>query len=255
MSGEKRWQEGYFHRHYRVIHAHQSEAEARREVESIARMLRLKPGASVLDLGCGYGRHAFPLVDMGYDVTGIDEARYMVAQARRGLRKEGPNPRFQVGDLRRMKFREAFDAAISVYTSFGYHSEDENIEILRRSAAALKPGGRLLIDINHHDALVVDVKQSPRSWRRLSERTFLMDEFRYDPRNQRLCAKRILVKDAQVAELTFEFRSYTCREMETMLSSVGLQPEGVYGSLIGAALDASSKRLVVVAVKGGPSEI
>src|SRR5207248_10336182 len=43
-----------------------------REVEFISDALRVAPGAEILDVGCGYGRHAFELVQRGYNVTGLD---------------------------------------------------------------------------------------------------------------------------------------------------------------------------------------
>jgi len=43
-----------------------------REVEFIADALRVGPGAEILDIACGYGRHAIELVQRGYNVTGLD---------------------------------------------------------------------------------------------------------------------------------------------------------------------------------------
>ena len=38
----------------------------------LKRYLNLKPGKEVLDLGIGQGRNSIPLVELGYNVTGVD---------------------------------------------------------------------------------------------------------------------------------------------------------------------------------------
>ena len=43
-----------------------------REVEFISDALRIGAGAEILDIACGYGRHAIELVQRGYNVTGLD---------------------------------------------------------------------------------------------------------------------------------------------------------------------------------------
>ena len=54
-------------------HSHKREVSPRAFVLAAALLGGLLPvGASVLDVGCGYGRIALPLAELGHDVTGID---------------------------------------------------------------------------------------------------------------------------------------------------------------------------------------
>lgn len=53
------------------------------EVDFLLDVLALQPGASVLDVGCGTGRHAVALATRGYGVTGIDLSAGMLTQARK----------------------------------------------------------------------------------------------------------------------------------------------------------------------------
>ena len=52
------------------------------EIEFLVAELKLAEGASILDIGCGIGRHAVPPAQRGYRVTGVDVSQGMLAQAR-----------------------------------------------------------------------------------------------------------------------------------------------------------------------------
>ena len=46
--------------------------QTEREAAFVSESLALQPGGAVLDLGCGYGRHAMELAGKGVQVTGLD---------------------------------------------------------------------------------------------------------------------------------------------------------------------------------------
>src|SRR5437762_2029352 len=60
--------EEYFHIYGSML----SDERTAREVEGIGKLLALPPGSQILDLACGHGRHAIPLAERGYRVTGQD---------------------------------------------------------------------------------------------------------------------------------------------------------------------------------------
>lgn len=80
------------------------------EVEFFLRLFPLARGASVLDVGCGTGRHARELARRGYSVVGLDLAPRMVEVARR--LGQGSGAEFVVGDARSFDLGRTFDAAI-----------------------------------------------------------------------------------------------------------------------------------------------
>ena len=113
-----------------------------------------KPGARLLDLACGKGRHSRYLSEQGYDVTGVD----LVGPAAL------PTPRqFGHAHLRFHRARYArcacphgpFDLVLNLFTSFGYFEEEaQNVVALRNAAAALRPGGKLVIDFLNTDRAI-----------------------------------------------------------------------------------------------------
>ena len=100
-----------------------------------------RTGGEVLDVPCGFGRHAIPLARAGYRVTGVDRS---TVAARRGAaaRGRGAWPKFVNADYRELPFKdEAFDAAINLYTSLGYLGDEEDTKVLAAIRRVLREGG------------------------------------------------------------------------------------------------------------------
>src|SRR5947209_6031879 len=128
-----------------------------RQIEGILTLLALPAGSTILDLCCGHGRHAVPLARRGYHVTGQDLSETFLRRAREAADAQHVQVRWVHGDMRRIPFENEFDAAINIFTAFGYlESEDEDQEVLVQVQVhkALKPGGLFVLEIIHRDGLV-----------------------------------------------------------------------------------------------------
>jgi SAM-dependent methyltransferase len=119
------------------------------EVEFLAGVLGLGPGARVLDVGCGPGRHAHALARRGIEVVGVDISERFVELARAGA---PPGATFLRADARSLAFDAAFDAVISVCQgAFGLSDGppggplDPDGAVLAGMTRALRPGGHLAL--------------------------------------------------------------------------------------------------------------
>jgi SAM-dependent methyltransferase len=122
-------------------------ALTQQEARDLRSLLRLAPGAKILDAYCGNGRHAIALAKSGFEVVGVDIALSRITFAKRWARDDGTNAAFVVADAKALCFRPAFDAVLVLGGSFTHFlKEEENIALLRVLRAALRPGGILLID-------------------------------------------------------------------------------------------------------------
>ncbi|GHO54662.1 class I SAM-dependent methyltransferase [Ktedonobacter robiniae] len=122
----------------------------KQDVAFLGRMLPLPRYRRVLDLCCGYGRHALPLADRGYEVTGVDRDIHVIAEAQR--RAAGRKISYLVGDMRELEQVSGnFDAVINMWQSFSYFDEATNRDLLRQIHAKLASQGRLIIDMFHRE--------------------------------------------------------------------------------------------------------
>jgi SAM-dependent methyltransferase len=123
------------------------------EVDFLIEALELSPGNTILDVGCGTGRHAIELARRGFVVTGIDLSSGMLEQARAKAEATGAKVTFRQADAAAFTVDEPFDVAIGLCEgAFGLlGGADDPIEqplaILRNIAAAVKPGARCLFTV------------------------------------------------------------------------------------------------------------
>ncbi len=107
----------------------------------------LRPGASVLDAGCGTGASALPAaeaVGASGDVLAVDIADSLLALGREKAQARGLNHiRFQAADMTELDFPAGrFDAVVSVFSIFFVPDRARQIELLWR---LVRPGGQLAV--------------------------------------------------------------------------------------------------------------
>lgn len=121
------------------------------EVSFLEKVLGLEPKGSLLDLGCGAGRHAIEFASRGYKVVGIDISPWLLNVARRRADNAGVQITFlqgSVADLGELLVEGlAFDGAISICESgFGVLGGwKEDLAFLKGVRAALKPKRRFVL--------------------------------------------------------------------------------------------------------------
>lgn len=168
----KDWTEAFFRAPVFDPGAEEAVAAAPDEAAFVWKALGLKKGARLLDLCCGTGRHSLLLARRGAVVLGVDKTPAYLAEARRaaaGL----PNCRFVRGDMRRLPFQGQFDAAINLWTSFGYLAKaSDDQAVLTGVARALKPGGLFLMELVDH--AWVRARPTHRHWDRRADGSFLL---------------------------------------------------------------------------------
>jgi SAM-dependent methyltransferase len=115
------------------------------EVGFLVDALELAPGARLLDVGCGPGRHAHAFAARGIDVVGIDIAQRFVDLATERT-PSGSSATFLRLDARQLPFDAEFDAAISLCQgAFGLLAPDDDVTVLTGMARALRPNGRVAV--------------------------------------------------------------------------------------------------------------
>lgn len=106
---------------------------------SLVELLDPKPGERILDLGCGTGHLTAQLAAAGAEVIGIDQDPAMIEKARQCY----PELRFEIADAREFAVPEPVDA---VFSNAVLHWVRPPEAAVRRIHAALKPGGRMVVE-------------------------------------------------------------------------------------------------------------
>jgi SAM-dependent methyltransferase len=203
----------------------------------------------VLDLCCGHGRHSVALARRGFDVTGLDLSSYHIDLARRAAAEAGVQLTLIHDDMRNLPVDPLFDAVISIFSSFGYlESDEEDAAVIARIGAALKPGGKFLVDVNNMLATLRGF--APSTVTRQDDGTLLIEERRYDILAGRIDSVWTRVSpDGARHQADIHFRMYTPAEHRRMLEAAGMRIIATYGNFDGSPLTLDSRRMILVAEK------
>jgi SAM-dependent methyltransferase len=217
------------------------------QVEQLISLLGVAPGSSILDCPCGPGRHTLELARRGFQVTGVDRTASYLDEARRRAEAEHLAPELVLADMRRFNRPHTYDAALSLFTSFGFFEDPaENDIVLRNYHQSLKDGGALLMEMSGKE-IIARIYQR-RDWQQ-REGVLLLEERNVASDWRRMESRWILVKDGTTREMRFSHWLYSAAELGEMLAKSGFGRVQFYGDLEGAAYDQEAQRLVAVAYK------
>jgi SAM-dependent methyltransferase len=183
------------------------------EIAFLLDLLNLPPGARVLDVGCGPGRHAVELAKAGLAVTGVDVSRKFLDLAADRARAAGVSASFFEVDARRMPFDDEFDAVISICQGgFGLMGKDDAL-VLRRMTEAVRTGG--VVVVTAFSALYE--ARHPREGAGFDADAGVVHE-------------RTIVKDERGGDHEVDLWTgvYTPRELRLLAIGVGLVPEEIW---------------------------
>jgi SAM-dependent methyltransferase len=229
-----------------VLGGEQSDADT----EVIARLLSLAPSMRVLDVPCGEGRISGRMARLGCEVVGVDNSETMLGLAR----ERYPDVRFEHADMRELVFEAEFDAVVNWFTSFGYFEPPDNDRVLAAFARALRPGGRLLLEMHNPWRLARALEISGGSSGYVVERDgdILADRFSYDEGTRRSRTERFVVRDGRLQKLEFLLEQVPAPELIRRLARAGFGEVTLFGHG-GEPFQAEGRRLIAVAQRGpGP---
>jgi ubiquinone/menaquinone biosynthesis C-methylase UbiE len=223
------------------------EAHTRAEAEFISSLLRLPPGAHILDAPCGEGRIARELAAKGYQLTGVDMAQDFLEMARTKAKQRDLTIAFEQGDIRSLRFVDDFDGAVCWGNSFGYFDDAGNAAMLKSLARALRPGGRLVLDASSNAESRLPNFQG-HEWAKIGDILFL-EENEFDHVQGRMITHYTFVRDGKVEMRTGSHRIYTYRQICLLLGDAGFAQVKSYASLDKDPFKLGANELLMEAIK------
>ncbi|MHB8652190.1 MAG: class I SAM-dependent methyltransferase [Minisyncoccota bacterium] len=232
------------------------------QVIAIKHLLHLKPGARILDIGCGSGRHSIGLAKNGYKVTGIDTSASLLHLAQKDAKDMAlsSHPIFLRKNILALKSSNDFDAAISIF-SFGFSNhERDHVAFLKNTARALKKNGKVLLATVYFPQIIKileeveavkrttvfahpDVMSLREGVLETKQRSFDLETMVHTVTTTLSRGKKIIEREES------SVRVFTIPEVKQLFIASGLRVEGLFGDFDGGELTSRSKRLVIVAKK------
>lgn len=207
---------------------------------------------TVLDVGCGIGRHSLEFAEAGFDVTGIDISPEYIKRARERTDTDAFEGRveFQELDMRNLDtIEKTYELVVCLYNTFGYFDDETNVEILRSMRRRLTEDGVCVIQVGNKDTALTSLDSA--SVREL-EFGMVVNRHEFDTETSRMTITRDVLQGTH-PNLTYEGRvEYTVRqysppELERVFRRAGFDEVALFGGYDGTAPSLDTPHLVVLA--------
>jgi cyclopropane fatty-acyl-phospholipid synthase-like methyltransferase len=199
----------------------------RRELDFILSYFNLQPGSKVLDMMCGYGRHAIGLARKGMNVTATDNLKEYVEEIK-GIAKSENLPLQAVqSDILSFQSSEKFDLALCMGNSLNFFNEADGIKLMKMVANSLEKRGHFLINTwSLAETVIKNFTQ--KSWYYEGDYKILNDVvYLFNP--TRIETEFTMIDkegNAEVKQAIDYIFSYS--EMQKMLNEAGFEMQKVY---------------------------
>jgi SAM-dependent methyltransferase len=244
MAEDSAWYDRFFSHEYLAFDDHPDTAL---EIEFLLSALALPPHSRLLDLGCGYGRHAIPLSLNELHVIGLDRSPELLQKAASNTDIDPTQLSLVRGDVRHLPFLDPFDAVISLFSSFGYFDdENENFQVLQNVSNALTPDGLFFIETANRDFILA---HNPPVQIFRPGNMMVIEERSFDSLTSQSRVDVTVIQQGRETRLHHIIRLYTATELDLLLASVGLETLGVWGDFHGGDFTTDSPHLIMLAQK------
>jgi SAM-dependent methyltransferase len=213
------------------------------EVDFIEERLGLAPGSRIVDVPCGSGRHSLALGRRGHTVTGLDISAEAIEHARRAAAAADVDVAFSRADMRDVP-PDGFDAAVCMGNSFGYLDPGGTRAFVAALAAAVRPGGGLVVDYNAAAETILPGFTGEDRTMHAGDITVAATTD-YDVAHSRLVSGYRFTRGAEEVAATALHHVLTCAQIDDLLATAGFVDIAHYAGPDGEPFRLGAPRLMV----------
>ena len=224
MSEKSTWEE-FFDAHAPIYDQNVFTRNTLHEAGFLLEELDLPPGAAILDVGCGTGRHSIELARRGYAMTGLDLSTQMLATAAQAASAAGVRVEWVHADATRFTLPRKFDGAICLcegslgLLGTGDDPVEHPLAVLKNIAASLKPQARAVFTVLNGLAMIRRYKDADVASGRFDP-LGLVETSEYAPRED-------------LPALTVRERAFVPTELLLLFRLAGMQVLNLWGGTAG----------------------
>ncbi len=224
------------------------------QVDFIIKTLGLTGKDRILDLACGFGRHALAFARKGFSVVGVDITKDFIDDAVKEAKSASLEIEFIHSDIRDLTYVNEFDVVLNLADgAIGYlENDEENLKIFDVIANALKPGGKHFMDICNAEHAEYFF---PKRYWEVGSTTLSLPIFDWDKENRRMLFGGWEIKFGEIAQKPVSFepstsaRLYSRSELDSILQQRQMEIINTFSDYYGKEASYKELQLMVYSKK------
>lgn len=244
------WTEEFFDEYYLKSSHYLTRAEqTEKEVDFLLKHVEITKESAILDLACGYGRHAIALAKRGYkNVSGLDLTELYIKMAREKAQGLAIPPHFVQGDMSDFEEEKQYDLIYSFFSSMFYYDDKHNLDIIHRIYKGLKRDGYFVID--YFNPLYFLKINKKKDWHITDDDYLILEKYAHNPLSGMITDERLIITpEGKRIKRIFHVRDYTPAELRFHFENIGFEILNVYGDFDGNEYNIDATRQIFVARK------
>lgn len=224
--------------------------QTKEEVAFLQKVFQLPKNSALLDLFCGYGRHALPMARKGFVVTGIDIAASYISQ----LQQQATAHRLPINalhaDVCNAPLSRTYAGAYCMGNSIAYLDRTQLHACLQHLSPYLQAGSYMVLHTGMlAECLLPNLVQ--RDWQTTPDgRAFLMENHYNAPLGRLETQLTFVQQPANTNEQrTIYHHVYTYADMSHIMAAHGWVLQKAYANTYGEPFELGDHELYLVAQK------
>lgn len=222
----------------------------KQEVEFLVSELNLQQGQHILDIPCGYGRHAIELAKRGFNVTGIDISETFIKSLDDKIISEKLNIKTIQADILTVHLNENFSGALCLGNSFGYFNIDKMNLFVEKVSSSLETGARFIINSGMiAESILPNLLNYSKKNSYKVENISMKVTNSYNVKDSCMVSHLLYTKERKKEEHSFKHYVYTLGEVKRLLKLFGLNTIATYNSTSKGEYKLGDHQVYIVAEK------
>jgi SAM-dependent methyltransferase len=222
----------------------------KQEVDFLLSELDLQKGQHILDIPCGFGRHAIEFSKKGFNVTGIDISETFIKGLTEKIKSEKLNINAIQADILKVQFDEKFSGAVCLGNSFGYFSIDSMKVFVEKVSSNLEAGSKFIINSGMIAESILPNLLDYSKNNSYSFGNITMDVTNiYNVGEGYVRSNLIYTKEGKTEEHSYKHYVFTLGEIVRLLNLYGLSTIATYSSTTNEQYKLGDRQVYIVAKK------